>query len=85
MTQYFICVLLLALALGVPGSAQQQPDSHDGQPEYCVNHPLDKDHPATEPHVCACHKPCEEGEGEDPMCRVFCRKDHCHCLAMCGS
>jgi hypothetical protein len=42
-------------------------------------------------HNCACHRECKQNtdddgnpaEGvfvqEDPKCRVYCFKDHCHC------
>lgn len=82
----FVCIFLLTLLVAVPGSSQEPtPDPHQGQPAYCVNHPLDEQHPMNQAHACMCAKPCEEGGSEDPMCRVYCRKDHCHCLAMCGS
>lgn len=83
---HFLFVFLLTLLIAVPGSSQEPaPDPHEGQPAYCVNHPLDKDHPLTEPHICACAKPCEVGQGEDPICKVYCRPSHCHCSAMCDS
>lgn len=83
MMRYFLFPFLLTLLLAVPSSSQEPTDPHSLT--YCVNHPLDTDHPMTEPHICACAKPCDEGGGEDPMCKVYCRKDHCHCLAHCGS
>jgi hypothetical protein len=47
-------------------------------------------HDATDPaHNCACVRECKQedkAEGppdirivEDPQCRVYCFKDHCHC------
>ncbi len=64
---------------GNPGHEEPIPGAN------CVHD--DKD-PA---HNCACHRECKQntdGEGnpasggyvqEDPMCRVYCYKDHCHC------
>lgn len=84
MIRHFLFIFLLTVTLAVPSSSQEPaPDPHSLA--YCVNHPLDKDHPMQEPHVCACAKPCDEGGSEDPMCKVYCRKDHCHCLAHCAS
>ena len=80
MTKYFICILLLTLTIAVPG-AQQEPGPHDLA--YCVNHGGFPDMPMEEPHICACDKPCHEGQAEDTKCKVYCRKDHCHCLAEC--
>ena len=66
-------------APGNPGHQQPAPG------ESCV-------HNASDPaHNCACHRECKQNtdddgnptEGayvqEDPKCRVYCFKDHCHC------
>ena len=78
--RYFICVLLLALGLGVPGSAQ---DTDQHSLAYCINHGGFADKPMEEPHICDCDKPCAEGEPEDRKCKVYCRKDRCFCIAEC--
>ena len=78
--KYPVCLFLLTLLVAVPGAQQQEPDPHAGQPSYCVNHGGFKDFPMEEPHICACDKPCHEGQPEDTKCLVYCRKDHCHCF-----
>jgi hypothetical protein len=78
------CTLLYAQngelpAPGNPGHQRPAPG------ERCV-------HDASDPaHNCACHRECKQNtdddgnpaEGahvqEDPKCRVYCFKDHCHC------
>ena len=84
--------LLLCMGLVVWGHAvaQQEPpspappsqgdDPHAGQPDHCTNA---KDAPQA--HRCECSKAEEEDGGkgcdvEDVKCRVYCRKDHCHCF-----
>ena len=66
-------------APGNPGHQQPAPG------ESCVHNTND---PA---HNCTCHRECKQNtdddgnpaEGvfvqEDPKCRVYCFKDHCHC------
>lgn len=77
------CALMMAVAQvpepGNPGHKQPPPGEH------CDHVPND---PA---HNCTCHRECkqntdEEGNPapgayvqEDPKCRVYCFKDHCHC------
>jgi len=62
---------------GNPGHQQPPPGA------ACVHNMKD---PA---HNCTCHRECKDTEGEDgkqetfvqedPKCRVFCYKEHCHC------
>ena len=78
--RYFVFVLLLTLSVGVPGGAQE-PDPH--ALAYCVNHAGFPKFPMEEPHICTCDSPCNEGDPEDRKCLVYCRKDHCHCIAEC--
>lgn len=83
--------LLLVLGLIVSGQAdqlvqwyvvaQQEPPSpgHEGQPDHCTNATT-----APKAHKCECKKtPGEDGSGcdtEDKACKVYCRKNHCHCV-----
>lgn len=80
--KHALMLFLLTLTMAVPGETQQpQPDPHSLA--YCVNHGGFPDMPMVEPHICACDSPCHEGEPEDIKCLVYCRKDHCHCIAEC--
>lgn len=77
-------VLVFLLTLMV-GTASGQ-DPHDGQPAYCTNHGGHPAFPMVEPHICnaACDRNCgNEGHQEKPGCLVYCRPDHCHCIAEC--
>lgn len=76
-------VLLFLLTFLVAQQPAPPDDSHQGQPSYCVNHGGFADFPMEEPHICNCDKPCHEGQPEDRMCLVYCRADHCHCIAEC--
>jgi len=78
------------------GSDQRCPDGKyrdrngNEQPDMCDNHfsksPADK---------CACHHATECPERnedgsiiqkpESPHCKVYCRKDHCHCVGPCDT
>ncbi len=66
-------------APGNPGHTEPAPGEH------CV-------HSASDPaHNCTCHRECKQNTDddgnpvpgghvqEDPKCRVYCFKDHCHC------
>ncbi|HET9832697.1 MAG TPA: hypothetical protein VFP91_13330 [Vicinamibacterales bacterium] len=66
-------------APGNPGHTEPGPGEH------CV-------HAANDPaHNCSCHRECKQNTDddgnpvpgghveEDPKCRVYCFKDHCHC------
>jgi hypothetical protein len=78
------CALLYAQSgeLPAPGNPGHQRPSPG---ESCVHNDGD---PA---HNCSCHRECKQNtdddgnptEGasvqEDPKCRVYCFKDHCHC------
>lgn len=79
----FVLVLLLTLSLGAQQPGPPPTDPHQGQPSYCVNHGGFTEFPMEEPHICACDSPCHEGQPEDAKCLVYCRKDHCHCIAEC--
>lgn len=81
--KHFVFVLLLALTVAVPSGAQD-PGPHEGQPAYCTNHEL-PDYPLVAPHICECERGCTKDDPEDSKCKVYCRKDHCHCLAECDS
>lgn len=59
----------------------QDPEPH--QLSYCVNHGGFSEYPMRDPHICNCDKPCVKGQPEDRACKVWCRPDHCHCLAEC--
>ena len=77
-------VTILAMLL-VPATQAQEPPN---PPAYCINHDGNPAEPNVPPHACMCHQECVpiEGErqgGEDPMCKVYCQKDHCHCVADC--
>lgn len=80
----FVLIVLLTLTVSVPGGAGQEPDPHDGQPAYCVNHGGFTDFPMEEPHICRamCDRNCgDEGHQEKRGCLTYCRPDHCHCIA----
>jgi hypothetical protein len=74
--------MLLSTALFAQG------DPHEGQPDTCSNHSS-----ADAAHQCECWRatdcptPDENGNpvarAEDPKCKVYCRKDHCHCVGAC--
>ena len=75
-------VVMLAEELPAPGNpGHVQPSAG----EHCV-------HAANDPaHNCNCHRECRQNTDdngnpiagarvvEDPKCRVYCFKDHCHC------
>lgn len=68
--------LVIAFILFLP--AQDPP----GQPDMCVNHGGD---PA---HTCMCHQTCDPLDpdkvgGDDPLCKTYCTKEHCHCKMVC--
>ena len=75
---------LVVLFVAVLSLGMQDPP-HDQQPAYCVNHGGYPQYPMVEPHVCACAKPCHEGEPEDRACKVWCQPNKCFCLAECES
>ena len=52
-----------------------QADEHEGQPDHCTNA---KNAPAA--HKCECKKTEDACDMEDKKCKVYCRKDHCHCF-----
>ena len=56
-------------------AAVQQDDPHNGQPDQCTNA---KNAPAD--HKCNCKKVAGACDVEDRKCRVYCRKNHCHCF-----
>jgi len=76
------CLIAQSRELPAPGN----PD-HERPPdgERCVHNDRD---PA---HNCSCHRECKQNTDddgnavqgghvqEDPKCRVYCFKDHCHC------
>jgi hypothetical protein len=75
---------LLAQSTELPGAGN--PGHHEPAPgANCVHDANDA------AHNCACHRECKQNtdddgnpsEGayvqEDPKCRVYCFKDHCHC------
>ena len=76
MMKYVVCACLLTLAIAMPGA-------QDDRLAYCVNHGGFKDFPMEEPHICACDRGCSPDQPEDTKCKVYCRKDHCHCIAEC--
>lgn len=71
-----------------PGDGNPQ---HNGQPMHCQNH----DHNGWL-HNCDCRAEeadhCNPGDPEpsaptgreSSKCKVYCRKDHCHCVTPCG-
>lgn len=61
--------------LSTQHSALQADDPHEGQPDHCTNA---KNAPAA--HKCACAKTEDACDVEDKKCKVYCRKDHCHCF-----
>ena len=83
MTKHFVFVLLLTLTVSVPGAQQQEPDQHEGQPAYCVNHGGFADFPMEEPHICACRPRCQEGQPEDTGCLTYCQRPRCKCIHEC--
>src|SRR5262245_3348732 len=56
-------------------AAVQQEDPHANQPDHCTNA---KKAPAA--HKCDCKKAENACDVEDRKCRVYCRKNHCHCF-----
>ena len=80
--------LLLAL-MAVAVLAQQDPNrpfpNHEQPPEdwFCSRQNVNESVPAA--HVCDCERMCRkdsdgaEFTAEDPLCKVFCHKEHCHC------
>src|SRR5262245_55453681 len=77
----FTCASLLRAQIDKrPAVAAQLGDDHEGQPDMCSNAKN-----AIAAHKCDCMKsPSEEGgmgcDTEDKKCKVYCRKDHCHCF-----
>jgi len=74
------CYVFLTLCARHPApstaaAATQQEDPHDGQPDHCTNA---KNAPAA--HKCECKKTEDACDVEDKKCKVYCRKDHCHCF-----
>jgi len=55
--------------------AAQQEDPHAGQVDHCTNA---KTAPAA--HKCECKKTADACDTEDKQCKVYCRKNHCHCF-----
>lgn len=53
-----------------------QQDPHEGQPSHCVNYPKEKN----KAHYCECKKTADSCDQEDTKCKVYCRKNHCHCF-----
>ena len=75
-----VIILSLLAPIAVVRAAPQEPTN---KPDYCVNH--DSPDPA---HACTCHQMCDPTDkdkqgGEDPMCKNYCTKDHCHCKMQC--
>jgi len=65
-------LLLIAMVLSI---ANYLGDEHEGQPAHCSNA---KTAPAA--HKCTCKKTEDACDVEDKKCKVYCRKDHCHCF-----
>ena len=78
-------IVLLAVLLGVTGqfnnhplttaAATQTEDPHDGQPDHCSNAKA-----APVAHKCECKKTAGACDVEDKKCKVYCRKNRCHCF-----
>ena len=78
-------IMLLAVLLGISGqfdthpvrtaAATQTEHPHEGEPDHCSNA---KTAPAA--HKCECKKKEGACDVEDKTCRVYCRKNHCHCF-----
>lgn len=64
------------------------PGHEEPAPGAACHHPVDQ---VSDPsHDCHCERKCEmDDEGrtttvEDPKCRAFCYRSHCHCGDMCA-
>jgi hypothetical protein len=82
----WLCMFLFCFGLAMVGmlsrhpvsrvaAAVQQEDPHASQPDHCTNA---KNAPAA--HKCDCKKTANACDLEDRKCRVYCRKNHCHCF-----
>ena len=70
-----VMFLLVGLALTTYHLSPTTADEHEGQPSHCSNA---KTAPAA--HKCDCKKTEDACDVEDKKCKVYCRKDHCHCF-----
>jgi len=85
---------LMALALVTGAVAMQEipapPPGNPGHPPlpntvFCTSHGSQNN----AAHHCDCKRTCEERPDktlqnvEDPMCRVYCAPNHCHCGGGC--
>ena len=79
-------VLIVALALTLQTQDPNRPfPNHEQPPEdwFCSRQNMDQTVDAA--HVCDCSRMCrKDGDGtqfvaEDPLCKVYCHKDDCHC------
>lgn len=70
-------LLSVAQPLVFPLPTQHGPEPAEGW--FCQSpaHGVD---PA---HVCTCDQQCEQNRAEDPTCRSWCYRDHCHCKVKC--
>lgn len=75
--EWWIGAALIAFLLLGPLATRHSPlaTDHDGQPSHCTNA---KTAPAA--HKCECKKTEDACDVEDKKCKVYCRKDHCHCF-----
>lgn len=82
--KHLVAVALILLLAGFVGivaaqidglqiSQQQYP--HEGQPSHCSNAKT-----APKAHQCECKKSEDDCDTEDKNCKVYCRKNHCHCV-----
>lgn len=71
-TMLLAVILVCAVVFGTWNASAQ---SHEGQPDHCSNA---KTAPAA--HKCECKKTEDACDVEDKTCKVYCRKDHCHCF-----
>jgi len=78
------CLLLSAQTAELPGPGNPG-HNEPAEGEHCVHDSKDA------AHNCSCHRECKQNTDddgnpakgafvqEDPKCRVYCFKDHCHC------
>ena len=72
---FLVTLLILVVLLVTRHSSLVTASDHDGQPSHCSNA---KTAPAA--HKCDCKKTEDACDVEDKKCKVYCRKNHCHCF-----
>ena len=79
--------LILLLATFLVATAQERPEPPAGW--ACTPRGMVKDGQQTNDHPCSCKRmdhsdDCEGVPLEDPVCEVYCHKEHCQCPVMCA-